>query len=88
MSPSESGTLRRCLHGSVRDHCLVAQSFISSLAELCVFMGFLRWQNLINLDAVLCKDTQKFTGVFVGGPGISLGQFPNSVQPSCVLRAV
>lgn len=30
-------------------------------------MGFLGWQNVINLDAVLCKDTQKFTGVCVWG---------------------
>lgn len=72
-SPSEARTLQICPRGSVHDHCLVSQSFISSLAVLCVFMGFLRWQSLINPDTLLCKDTQKFTGV--GRMGASLGWF-------------
>lgn len=91
-SPSEAKTLQICPHGSVHDHCLLSQSFISSLAVLCVFMGFWRWQNLINPDALLCEDTQKFTGVCVsvwlGGNLESLwGSSANTVQHSCVLRA-
>lgn len=54
-SASEERTLWTCSPGSAHGHHLVPQSFIFSLAALCVCMGFLRQQDHISLGAPLSR---------------------------------